>query len=430
MAHDSRHARLFWRNYAGGSNDERHSPKRRLIPTCRQATCRQRGKRAPPAKQGRQADEADGCALGPATAAVAPSVPTEWGDPHDGRSDAGILGLTSLAARPHGHERGAGFRLRRDARSSGGGPPRGERQATRTARVFAYKDMGVSAVSGAMGSSPARPKSAAGRGPAHPARERPAAQSRSGALDMALRNFSTTNFHSMACMSAEAGSRTISSARWSRGRLRQRSPSRPISQAPIGITRITTAVRCQMTSGMAGALIEGDFDDRRSRRRRSPAHPQRVVFDYRGTIEVYDTVWPEAVPLSLRQRAARSDRRVRPAKSSAGGSSMPGTRITCVSRWRAMGCRSSPMTESASPRSSAPTRCSWRRASVPMCWCRPASPEATRFGRSATTRATLRPSGRWPAWSWPAIRSPWRSPPHSASASSPSATGRSPTRAA
>ena len=57
-----------------------------------------------------------------------------------------------------------------------------------------------------------------------------------------------------------------------------------------------------MTSGMAGALIvEGDFDDVPE----IAAASERllilneVVFDYRGTIEVYDTVWPEAVPRFL-----------------------------------------------------------------------------------------------------------------------------------
>jgi hypothetical protein len=66
-----------------------------------------------------------------------------------------------------------------------------------------------------------------------------------------------------------------------------------------------------MTSGMAGALIvEGDFDDIPEIAAASDRLLilNEVVFDYRGTIEVYDTVWPEAVPaLSLRQRAARSD---------------------------------------------------------------------------------------------------------------------------
>ena len=58
----------------------------------------------------------------------------------------------------------------------------------------------------------------------------------------------------------------------------------------------------QMTSGMAGALIvEGDFDDIPEIAAASDRLLilNEVVFDYRGTIEVYDTVWPEAVPRFL-----------------------------------------------------------------------------------------------------------------------------------
>ena len=58
----------------------------------------------------------------------------------------------------------------------------------------------------------------------------------------------------------------------------------------------------QITSGMAGALIVGgDFDDVPE----IAAAPERVLilnevlFDYLGTIETYDTVWPEAVPRFL-----------------------------------------------------------------------------------------------------------------------------------
>jgi FtsP/CotA-like multicopper oxidase with cupredoxin domain len=58
----------------------------------------------------------------------------------------------------------------------------------------------------------------------------------------------------------------------------------------------------QMTSGMAGVvIIEGDFDDVPE----IAAATERVLllnevlFDYRGTIESYDTVWPEAVPRFL-----------------------------------------------------------------------------------------------------------------------------------
>ncbi len=58
----------------------------------------------------------------------------------------------------------------------------------------------------------------------------------------------------------------------------------------------------QLTSGMAGALIiEGDFDDIPE----IAAAGERVLilnevlFDHRGAIENYDTVWPEAVPRFL-----------------------------------------------------------------------------------------------------------------------------------
>ena len=57
-----------------------------------------------------------------------------------------------------------------------------------------------------------------------------------------------------------------------------------------------------MTSGMAGALIvEGDFDDVPEIAAASEhlLILNEVLFDYRGTIEVYDTVWPEAVPRFL-----------------------------------------------------------------------------------------------------------------------------------
>ena len=58
----------------------------------------------------------------------------------------------------------------------------------------------------------------------------------------------------------------------------------------------------QISSGMAGALIvEGDFDDIPEIATASE-HVlilNEVLFDYRGTIEEYDTVWPEAVPRFL-----------------------------------------------------------------------------------------------------------------------------------
>jgi FtsP/CotA-like multicopper oxidase with cupredoxin domain len=58
----------------------------------------------------------------------------------------------------------------------------------------------------------------------------------------------------------------------------------------------------QMTSGMAGALIvEGDFDGVPEIASASERLLilNEVLFDYRGSIESYDTVWPEAVPRFL-----------------------------------------------------------------------------------------------------------------------------------
>jgi FtsP/CotA-like multicopper oxidase with cupredoxin domain len=58
----------------------------------------------------------------------------------------------------------------------------------------------------------------------------------------------------------------------------------------------------QISGGMAGALIvEGDFDDIPEIATASE-HVlilNEVLFDHRGTIEKYDTVWPEAVPRFL-----------------------------------------------------------------------------------------------------------------------------------
>ena len=58
----------------------------------------------------------------------------------------------------------------------------------------------------------------------------------------------------------------------------------------------------QITSGMAGALIiEDDFDDvpEIARAAERLLILSEVLFDYRGTIETYDTVWPESVPRFL-----------------------------------------------------------------------------------------------------------------------------------
>jgi FtsP/CotA-like multicopper oxidase with cupredoxin domain len=58
----------------------------------------------------------------------------------------------------------------------------------------------------------------------------------------------------------------------------------------------------QMTSGMAGALIlEGDFDDvpEIAAAAEHLLILNEVLFDYRGAIDNYDTVWPEATPRFL-----------------------------------------------------------------------------------------------------------------------------------
>jgi FtsP/CotA-like multicopper oxidase with cupredoxin domain len=58
----------------------------------------------------------------------------------------------------------------------------------------------------------------------------------------------------------------------------------------------------QMSSGMAGALIvEGDFADvpEIAKATERVLILNEVLFDYRGSIENYDTVWPEAVPRFL-----------------------------------------------------------------------------------------------------------------------------------
>jgi FtsP/CotA-like multicopper oxidase with cupredoxin domain len=58
----------------------------------------------------------------------------------------------------------------------------------------------------------------------------------------------------------------------------------------------------QISGGMAGALIvEGDFDDipEIASAGEHVLILNEVLFDHRGTIEKYDTVWPEAVPRFL-----------------------------------------------------------------------------------------------------------------------------------
>lgn len=58
----------------------------------------------------------------------------------------------------------------------------------------------------------------------------------------------------------------------------------------------------QISSGMAGAaIVEGDFDDvpEIAAARERVLILNEVLFDYLGTIEQYDTLWPEAVPRFL-----------------------------------------------------------------------------------------------------------------------------------
>lgn len=62
------------------------------------------------------------------------------------------------------------------------------------------------------------------------------------------------------------------------------------------------SVDVQLTSGMAGVLIvEGDFADvpEIAAAQERVLILNEVIFDYLGTIESYDTVWPEAVPRFL-----------------------------------------------------------------------------------------------------------------------------------
>ncbi|MCB4767881.1 multicopper oxidase family protein [Ancylobacter sp. Lp-2] len=62
------------------------------------------------------------------------------------------------------------------------------------------------------------------------------------------------------------------------------------------------SVDVQLTSGMAGALIvEGDFEDIPEIRdaREQVLMLNEVLFDHRGAIETYDTLWPEGVPRFL-----------------------------------------------------------------------------------------------------------------------------------
>jgi FtsP/CotA-like multicopper oxidase with cupredoxin domain len=102
----------------------------------------------------------------------------------------------------------------------------------------------------------------------------------------------------------------------------------------------------QMVSGMAGALIvEGDFADMPeiAGARERVLILNEVVFDYRGSIENYDTVWPEAVPRFLSVNGQREPAIGR-ARFSAGASSIPATRTIFASRWPGTCSMSSRMT--------------------------------------------------------------------------------------
>jgi FtsP/CotA-like multicopper oxidase with cupredoxin domain len=125
-------------------------------------------------------------------------------------------------------------------------------------------------------------------------------------LDMALpHHFNTTNFHFHGSHVSPAG--------LSDNIFRSMEPGQSYDieiTIPSDHTRGTYwyhphhhgSADVQLTGGMAGALIvEGDFDDVPE----IAAAAERVLllnevlFDYRGAIETYDTVWPEAVPRFL-----------------------------------------------------------------------------------------------------------------------------------
>jgi FtsP/CotA-like multicopper oxidase with cupredoxin domain len=153
----------------------------------------------------------------------------------------------------------------------------------------------------------------------------------------------------------------------------------------------------QMTSGMARVvIIEGDFDDVPE----IAAATERVLllnevlFDYHGTIESYDTVWPEAVPRFLSVNGQREPAiRMRPGE---------------VQRWRIvhtghednlrLSLEKHPLHAIAFDgiRRSQIVSTIWRsrQDSAPMCWCRPARRGPTRWPQLRMTRATRHPSAR------------------------------------
>ena len=186
-----------------------------------------------------------------------------------------------------------------------------------------------------------------------------------------------------------------------------------------------------MTSGMAGALIvEGDFEDIPEIAGASERLLilNEVLFDYRGKIEIYDTVWPEAVPRFLSVNGQREPIiRMRPGE---------------VQRWRIVHAGHEDNLRLALEghglhviaydgirrsrgRAESLLMAPGQRADV-LVQAGPPAPMCS--GRSPTTRATLRPSGRLPGSSWKASRCRCGCPRRSARGRSlPSATRRSPT---
>ena len=179
----------------------------------------------------------------------------------------------------------------------------------------------------------------------------------------------------------------------------------------------------QITGGMAGALIiEGDFDDIPE----IAGAAERCSSSTKccSTTGVRSRTMTQSGRKPCRASSRSMDSGSRPfacgpARSSAGGLFMPATRTTFTSRSRNMLCTSLPMTESEDHGSIDSKVCSWRRASVPTCWCRPERSAPTRFGRSPTTRVTLRPWDRWPRSSWMVSRFRCRFPPRLVEGRSP-----------
>ena len=171
----------------------------------------------------------------------------------------------------------------------------------------------------------------------------------------------------------------------------------------------------QITGGMAGALIvEGDFDDvpEVAGVAERVLLLNEVLFDYRGTIEVYDTVWPEACHASSPSMDNGSPPfACGPARSNVGGLFTPATRTTFTSLSRNMLCTPLPLTASEDHGSIISKVCFWRRVSVPTCWCRPERSALTLFARYPMTRVTPRPSDRLPESSSMVSRFRCRSPP-------------------